>query len=384
MSLLNQVLRDLDKRQSAGAPAAVTTSPRPAAPGLGQRAGRWMLGAALTLVAVVAGGFAQGSLSWPARAATVAAPVLPAPVAAAPVLPTSDMPPAALAAAPVATPVALTPAQPVRVPVTPAVATAVAPPVLPVAPAPAEPQPAPVVTALAPPSTRPADLPQAAAAPKARTPKPEAEGATAVPSPAGHIDKRNATRTPRERAEAQYQRGVAAHQAGLIDESGAAFSAALREDPDFHPARQAQAGVLIGQSRGDEAMVLLQEGLALAPQQPVLSLMLARLQADRQQLDAALATLQAAATQAAQNAEYLGVYAAILQRAGRHADASEKYGQALRLAPAHGVWWMGLGISLVADGQGDAAREAFLRAKATGSLPTEAGLYVDARLRQLL
>lgn len=374
MSLLNQVLRDLDKRQLAAAPAAVKTTARPALPNLRQRAGRWALGAALTLTAIVVGGYAQGNLSWPARAAVAAEPAVPAPV---------------VAVAPMAPPAVVSPAAPVQASASPAAALPTAPVVTPVEPltqapaaAAADTRPATVVTALAAPVARPATVPQAVAAPKLRTPKPAVD--TAAPAAAGQIDKRHATRTPRERAEAQYQRGVAAHQTGQIDESGVAFTAALREDPNFHPARQAQAGLLIAQSRGDEAMALLLEGLALAPQQPALSLMLARLQADRQQIDAALSTLQAASTQAAQNPEYLGVHAAILQRAGRHGEAAEKYGQALRLAPAHGVWWMGLGMSLAASGQGDAAREAFLRAKATGSLPTEAGLYVDARLKQLL
>lgn len=359
MSLLNQVLRDLDKRQAPSAPAvAVKSAPRAAVPAARQRAGRWALGAAVTLAAVVAGGFAQGSLSWP-KHAPVIAEANAAPIAVVTPAPAPVVAPVAVVAPPAPAPVVVATVEPVSTP--------------------------PLLTALAAPTPRPHApvttlrvRPQVAdAAPRATAPTPPAT-ATAL------IDKRNAARTPRERAEANYQRGVAAHQSGLIDDSATAFLAALRDDPSYAPARQAQAGLLASQARLDEAVALLQEGLALTPQQPVLSLMLARLQADRQQLDAALDTLQAAAAQATQNPEYLGVHAAILQRAGRHADAAEKYGQALRLVPANSVWWMGLGLSLAATGHADSAREAFLRAKSTGGLPPEASLYVDARLKQLL
>lgn len=370
MSLLNQVLRDLDQRQAAPAAAAVRAAPRAAMPPPRQRLARWGLGVAATAVAIVSGGWAQGSITWPQGAATPAAMPLtasvpaaevatPAPVAA-PVPPPSPAAPAATAAIPPAPPPPTTAAPTPTQTTTPAPQTAVATARMPLRDA----------ADLLPPPRRPAA--EEVAAP--------ADTAKVEP----RIELRAAARTPQERAEAHYQRGVTAHQAGQIGDSATAFMAAVREDPTFAPARLAQAGVLASQARTDEAMALLQEGLALTPQQPALSLMLARLLADQHQVDAALSTLQAASTQAAQNAEYHGVHAAVLQRAGRHADAVEKFSQALRLAPAHSVWWMGLGLSLAASGQTDAAREALLRAKATGSLPPEASLYVDARLKQLL
>jgi len=360
MSLINQVLRDLDKRRAgpAAAPAAVKTSLPSAPPSALQRARRWGLGLAITATAVVAGGVAQGSIHWPGRAAKPVTP-MPAPVAA--------MPEAA--------PVVVT---------TPDTAPAATAEVKTEAPAPM----APVRQALAVPTTRPAPIISPRGEPKARPvllPEGAASAATQVaPKLEPRIDKRMASRTPQERAEAHYQRGVTAHQAGQINDSADAFMAALREDARFAPARQAQAGLLIGQSRHDEALALLHEGIALSPQQPTLALMLARLQAERLDLSAAADTLKAASGNATNNAEYQGFHAAILQRAGRHAEAAEKFSAALRLAPANSVWWMGLGISLSASDQSAAAREAFMRAKTTGALPPEAGQYVELRLRQML
>lgn len=365
MSLLNQVLRDLDQRQAPSAPAAVkAAAPRSLAPSTSQRAKRWGLGIAATLAAVVVGGWAQGNIRWPSKAAdtpVAAAPVAPTPVAVAP---------APLPVAPA--PVAPTPVAPA--PVTPAPATP--------APAVAMPGPAPVV------AREPAATRVALASPTARikplaTPKPADDTAPAVaPKAEPRIELRSAARSPQERAEAQYQRGVTAHQAGQINDSAAAFTAALREDPRHAGARVAQAGMLISQSRTDEAVALLKEGLALTPAQPQLALMLARMQAERQDWATAAETLKVASPHATDNAEFQGFHAAILQRAGRHGDAVERYGVALRLAPGRSVWWMGLAISLEEIGQADTARAAFQRAKTIG-LPEGAAGYVDARLKQL-
>jgi MSHA biogenesis protein MshN len=356
MSLLNQVLRDLDQRHAPGAPAAVkVASSRSVAPSAGQRVSRWGLGLVATLAAIVAGGWAQGSLRWPVKAADTPVAVAPvAQVVAAPV-------PAAVTPVPAAvtpTPVVMTP---VTVAPTPVVANA----------------PAALQVAIAAPTVR-----RQPAAPKPMSDTPQAVSSNPNSTPEPRIDMRAAARSPQERAETHYQRGVTTHQAGQINDSAAAFAAALREEPRHVGARVAQAGLLIGQSRPDEAMALLKEGIALTPAQPQLALMLARMQAERQDWPTAADTLKAASAHATDNPEFHGLHAAILQRAGRHGDAVEKYSQALRLAPGRSVWWMGLAISLEEMGQAETARAAFHRAKTIG-LPEGAAAYVDARLKQL-
>jgi MSHA biogenesis protein MshN len=49
--------------------------------------------------------------------------------------------------------------------------------------------------------------------------------------------------------------------------------------------------------------------------------------------------------------------------------------------PQNGAWWAGLGLSLAAEGRAASAREAFERARATGTLAPELQLYVERRLR---
>ena len=145
---------------------------------------------------------------------------------------------------------------------------------------------------------------------------------------------------------------------------------------------QALSGLLIGQGRADEAKTL-SEGLALAPREPGLAMMLARLLAERGELQRAADVLQTAAIDSP-SPEECAFHAAILQRLNRHAEAAVLFAAALRVMPNNGVWWMGLGMSLAADARNGDAREAFSRARASGGLTPELASYIDQRLRQLL
>ena len=73
----------------------------------------------------------------------------------------------------------------------------------------------------------------------------------------------------------------------------------------------------------------------------------------------------------------------MLQRLTLHKRAVAEYQAALQLAPQAGVWWMGLGISLEADGRLPEAKDAFQRARATGALSPELAAFVDQKLKRL-
>lgn len=203
--------------------------------------------------------------------------------------------------------------------------------------------------------------------------------ASAAPPTA--IDKRVREPTPRQRAEGEYARAAAALQQGRMAEARSGFEAALQADPAYHAARQALAGVLIDARQPADAMLVLQEGLQLAPAQFGFAMMAARLHVERGELDAAVQTLARSAEYAANNADYAGFYAGLLQRQKRHAEAIDMFDRALRLRPNAGIWLLGMGISLEALGRNADAQEAFRRAKASGNLTPELQAYADQRSR---
>lgn len=351
MSLINQVLQDLDRRQASGAvmPAAVKALPAAA-----HRASRWRLAAIMGALVLVIGG-AAAAVAWSAAlrsvqpvAATRAVPVAAAPTPVVVVTAASTPPVAARSAT---TPVVVVS----KARTAPAVAT-----------------PAPVAEAASVPSTLVAVAPTSLIKPPA----------SIAPSGEARIEKRAPSRTAHERAEADYQRGVALHQAGQFADAAAAYAGALREEPTLAAARLALAGALINQGKDDDARAVLAEGLVLAPQHTGLAMMLARVHAERGDMQRAAEVLQPTDT-ASMSAEDHAFRAAILQRVNHHAEASDHFAAALRTMPNNGVWWMGLGISQAAEGRADHAREAFNRARSSGSLTPELAQYVELRLKQL-
>ena len=202
----------------------------------------------------------------------------------------------------------------------------------------------------------------------------------AAPAPAA-IDKRVREQTPRQRAEAEYSRAAVALQQGRSSDARAGFEAALQIDPAYHAARQALAGVLIDARQPTDAMLVLQEGLQIAPAQFGFAMMAARLHVERGELDAAVQTLARSAEYAGNNADYAGFYAGLLQRQKKHAEAIDMFDRALRLRPNSGIWLLGMGMSLEAMGRSAEAQEAFRRAKASGNLTPELQNYADQRAR---
>ena len=199
------------------------------------------------------------------------------------------------------------------------------------------------------------------------------------------LEKSTPPPSPAERAEAEYRRGIELHERLRGGDAEAAFAAALQQDGRHAAARQALAVEWIGHGRTDDAERLLREGLAQNAHQPALAIVLARVQTDRHDLRGGIDTLRAAlgagGAASAEQAEARALLATLLQGAGQHREAIDAFGAALRQAPQNGPWWVGMGLSLAAEGRAEGASEAFDRARATGNLSPELLAYVEQRLR---
>jgi MSHA biogenesis protein MshN len=206
-------------------------------------------------------------------------------------------------------------------------------------------------------------------------------GERAVPATMA-IDKQIKEITPLQRAENEYGKAVALLQQGRVAEASELLGKVLQLDPANTSARQTRAGLLVEGKRYDEAQRSLQDGLKLDPSQTGLAMILARLQVEQGDIQSALKTLQRSLPYAVERPDYQAFLAALLQREGRHKEAIEHYSQALRKSPGSGVWLMGLGISLHAENRLAEAQEAFNRAKASHTLSPELQAFVDQQLKQ--
>ena len=206
-------------------------------------------------------------------------------------------------------------------------------------------------------------------------------GERAVPATMA-TDKQIKEITPLQRAENEYGKAVALLQQGRVAEASELLGKVLQLDPANTSARQTLAGLLVEGKRYDEAQRSLQDGLKLDSSQTGLAMILARLQVEQGDIQSALKTLQRSLPYAVERPDYQAFLAALLQREGRHKEAIEHYSQALRKSPGSGVWLMGLGISLQAENRLAEAQEAFNRAKASHTLSPELQAFVDQQLKQ--
>lgn len=189
--------------------------------------------------------------------------------------------------------------------------------------------------------------------------------------------------TPRQQAEIEAGKAAEAVQQGKPAEAIAGYESALRLDPLYHDARRALAGALLAVQRNADAERVLQDGLRLDTHESPFAMLLARLQVERGDVPLAMATLEQALPHADQQPEYHAFYAALLQRQNRHKEAITHFGIALQLAPGNGVWWMGYAISLQAVQRNEEARAAFRRALGTNSLNAELQAFVQKKLAEL-
>ena len=195
------------------------------------------------------------------------------------------------------------------------------------------------------------------------------------------IERTPAAGSPHERAESEYRKAIAAVNQGRVSEAVGSLRNALRQDSLHVASRQLLVRLLLEAGNKDEAIRMLRDGIAGQPAQLGWAMSLARLQVDRGELDSAWQTLDHTLPAAGNNPDYLGFAANVLQRLGRHGEAADQYRKATRIAPADGRWWLGLGWCLDAQGQAAEAREAFLHARQSGNLSPELLALIDQKLR---
>lgn len=242
------------------------------------------------------------------------------------------------------------------------------------------------------PEREPLSTPRAMPAPRATTqplasPVANTASSTTAPAPAARasgpmvIEKSAVPVSPHERADAEYRKAMNALNMGRLPEATEGLRAALKYDAAHTASRQLLFKLLIENKRLDEAAELLQDGLQSQPMQISWAMSLGRLQVDQGDLNGAWQTLLRSLPSAGNSADYQGFAAHVLQRLGRSKEAAEHYELATRLAPAEGRWWLGLGLAFEADGRAAEARDALLRARASGTLNAELIALVDRKLR---
>lgn len=208
------------------------------------------------------------------------------------------------------------------------------------------------------------------------------------PSPGGTAADTGVQKTlrppsPEQRAAEAYQQGYRALASSDSAQAEASLREALRLQPGHRAAREALVGVMVEAGRLVEARALLEEGMRKHPDQAQFVRLYARILAEQGEGARAVRTLERHAPQFADDPDYYALLGALYQRQQRHSDAAGVYRELVKLRPATGAWWAGLGMALDAQGDRAAGREAFIRALRAGGLAPALRKHVRTRLTAL-
>ncbi len=195
-----------------------------------------------------------------------------------------------------------------------------------------------------------------------------------------HVEKRLRQPSAAERADAIYFEGTEKLRARQRPMAEARWREALVLDAGHLKAREALAGLLIAEGRGGEAGVLLDEGLHVAPAHALFAKLRARLLVDEGNVAKALEVLERYQATPATDPEYHAFQAALYQRTGRYDQAVAAYQRALTERPQESVWWMGLAIALEGAGNSRGALGAYRQALGRGPLAPELVRYIEGRI----
>lgn len=190
--------------------------------------------------------------------------------------------------------------------------------------------------------------------------------------------------TPYGQAEEAYREGRQAYEDNHTDASLEALRRALQLYPGHLPARELLSDQLEMAGRTDEAFALLTQGLTIAPDYTPFRKRVARMLLDRG--DAAGATralIGNGLPRVEDDPELHRLLARIYLRLGENFLAAQTYRNLLVHEPQNGVFWVGLGDALAADGQPLEARKAYRRGLVMGGLSRDDAARASRGLAQL-
>jgi len=181
----------------------------------------------------------------------------------------------------------------------------------------------------------------------------------------------------------QYQTALKAAEKGEFTFAITSLSALIKTDPHYKEARASLVALLLDQGHYHRAERIIEEGLKTdAGYTPFIELK-ARILTATGKIKAAIALLQNAAPPMTDNPEYHAFLAALYARTDNDRLAVNIYRHLLALNAHNGNWWFGLGVSLDKLEQRQAAVDAFTKAMSEGHLNLASISYLQKRLHSL-
>jgi MSHA biogenesis protein MshN len=190
--------------------------------------------------------------------------------------------------------------------------------------------------------------------------------------------------SPREKAEAAFHRALTAQRGGERAAMEMNLRQALVQDPSHYLAREKLAALLYHAGHLDEAKEVLRGGMTESSAPIPLRKTLARFLVDQDAPEeAALALLQGDVPPVALDKEFYQLLAAIYQRTGQFSAAARTYKELLTVQRQTGMWWLGLGLALESSQSLPEAKQAYRTALEDPAMQPGSGDFARSRLAAL-
>lgn len=189
--------------------------------------------------------------------------------------------------------------------------------------------------------------------------------------------------TPPQLAQKQLALAKAAEGQGELRQAINHYQQALTLTPGLHAARKQQAALLYGQEQWSKASAVLAQGILLYPQEFEFALLLARVQQAKGDGVEALASLELIPDDHELARQKWLAQTDLAQKQGQFALAEQAYRKLLQQEPRQGKWWMGLAYALDSQQQYHHARQAYRTALTHAGLSSQATAFIEQRLTQL-
>lgn len=188
---------------------------------------------------------------------------------------------------------------------------------------------------------------------------------------------------PAQQAEVAYKNGYKLLQQNKIYSAESKLLLALEHNTKHIKAREMLIGLYLKTGRKVEAEDILVKGILHLPKYSNFPKLYARLLLDMNQISKAVKLLLRHKPDISSDPNYYALLAASYQRKKDHNAAANTYVKLLKLKPKEGIWWVGMAISLEALNKNKEALNAYEKARQTGTLNTRISTYSSQRLKQL-
>ena len=197
------------------------------------------------------------------------------------------------------------------------------------------------------------------------------------------LNKKHRPLNYKQQAEIEYKKGYLALQQGRMRQGKERLRESLSLYAPHLKSREMLAGIYIKSGRYVEAAELLREGIKVVPTYSLFAKLYARVLLEQNNPHLAIKVLESSAKALDVDLDYHALLAATYQRVKNHKKAIAIYLQLVKEKSSVGIWWLGLAISLEKSGKNKEALEAYQRAQKTGSLKAGLVKFTNNRVSAL-